>query len=175
MRELFESFPRAKFVLFGDSAEQDLELYLESAKAYPDRVAAIAIRDVTSDRAADVWQAPEEPGAFDSLAKQLLPSLTTAGEAPPTAPTMRSVPGGGRPAGVQRTNSQDSVMTEEGLDSLSSAQQKIVRRAMTWQTRMAKARAEVPPGTEVFFFKEPSDVEGEINRIVDADAAGART
>ncbi len=35
MRELFESFPHAKFVLFGDSAEQDLELYLESAKALP--------------------------------------------------------------------------------------------------------------------------------------------
>lgn len=173
MRELFESFPHAKFVLFGDSAEQDLELYLESAKAYPDRVAAIAIRDVTSDRAADIWQAPEEPGAFDSLAKQLLPSLTTAGEAPPSSPTMRSVPGG-MPPSVRRTDSQDSVMTEEGLDSLSSAQQKIVRRAMTWQTRMAKARAEAPPNTKVFFFKEPSDVEDEINRIIDADPTGSR-
>ncbi len=136
-------------------------------------MAAIAIRDVTSDRAADIWQAPEEPGAFDSLAKQLLPSLTTAGEAPPFIADHAICARRHAPS-IRRTNSQDSVMTEEGLDSLSSAQQKIVRRAMTWQTRMAKARAEAPPNTKVFFFKEPSDVEDEINRIVDAEATGSR-
>ena len=51
LRELFEAFPKARFVMLGDSAEQDLELYIEFARLYEGQVALIAIRDVTSDRA----------------------------------------------------------------------------------------------------------------------------
>ncbi|KAJ9107021.1 hypothetical protein QFC19_002890 [Naganishia cerealis] len=45
---VLDSFPDAKFILIGDSGEQDLELYVAVAKARPDRVLAIAIRDVSS-------------------------------------------------------------------------------------------------------------------------------
>jgi len=50
--EVMDSFPRAKFVLIGDSGEQDLELYVAIARERPHQVLAILIRDVTSAFAA---------------------------------------------------------------------------------------------------------------------------
>lgn len=42
--------------MLGDSAEQDLELYIEFSRLYKGQVALIAVRDVTSDRADLVLQ-----------------------------------------------------------------------------------------------------------------------
>jgi hypothetical protein len=49
---VLDSFPKAKFVLIGDSGEQDLELYVAIAKERPEQVLSILIRDVTSSFAA---------------------------------------------------------------------------------------------------------------------------
>lgn len=49
--------------MLGDSAEQDLELYIEFARLYEGQVAMIAIRDVTSDRADEVLQGVQGAGA----------------------------------------------------------------------------------------------------------------
>jgi len=46
---LLNDFPQRRFVLVGDSAEQDPEIYGELARAHPDRIAAILIRDVTGE------------------------------------------------------------------------------------------------------------------------------
>lgn len=46
--DVMESFPDAKFILVGDSGEQDLELYVAIAKQRKHQVLAIAIRDVTT-------------------------------------------------------------------------------------------------------------------------------
>ena len=43
---LIERFPEMKWVLLGDSGQADAELYAEAARAFPDRIAAIYIRDV---------------------------------------------------------------------------------------------------------------------------------
>ena len=43
---LIERFPAMKWVLLGDSGQADAELYAEAARAFPDRIAAIYIRDV---------------------------------------------------------------------------------------------------------------------------------
>lgn len=47
IRRLIEDFPRRRFVMIGDSGEQDPEIYATLAREYPDRVLAIWIRDVT--------------------------------------------------------------------------------------------------------------------------------
>lgn len=47
---LMETYPKMRFVLIGDSGQRDPEVYREVVKAYPGRVRAIYIRDVTRRR-----------------------------------------------------------------------------------------------------------------------------
>ncbi|KAK0389010.1 hypothetical protein NLU13_2587 [Sarocladium strictum] len=57
LNRLLNDFPERKFILVGDSGEADLEVYTELVLAFPGRVLAVFIRDVTT---------PETPGYFDS-------------------------------------------------------------------------------------------------------------
>ena len=45
VEDLLTSFPNSRFILVGDSGEQDLELYAEQARLRPDQVIAVYIRD----------------------------------------------------------------------------------------------------------------------------------
>ncbi|KDN47043.1 hypothetical protein RSAG8_03820, partial [Rhizoctonia solani AG-8 WAC10335] len=45
--DVLDSFPESKFILVGDSGEQDLELYSALAEERPDQILAIFVRDVT--------------------------------------------------------------------------------------------------------------------------------
>ncbi|GAA5992824.1 hypothetical protein JCM10908_001356 [Rhodotorula pacifica] len=45
---ILKEFPAARFILVGDSGEQDLELYVALARQYPSNILAIYIRDVTT-------------------------------------------------------------------------------------------------------------------------------
>jgi phosphatidate phosphatase APP1 len=47
IQKLMAEFPHLKFILIGDSGQRDPEIYLEAAVAYPGRILAIYIRDVT--------------------------------------------------------------------------------------------------------------------------------
>lgn len=53
---LLRDFPQRKFLLVGDSGEADLEVYTELALAYPGRVLAVFIRDVTTPEAAAYFE-----------------------------------------------------------------------------------------------------------------------
>jgi len=58
LESLFQRFPRHRFVLVGDSGEQDPEIYAGIARRYRDRVVGIWIRDVTGEGAdAERYQA----------------------------------------------------------------------------------------------------------------------
>ncbi|MEQ8705520.1 MAG: DUF2183 domain-containing protein [Phaeodactylibacter sp.] len=46
-RHLMEVFPDLKFILIGDSGQHDAQLYAQLSEAYPDRILAVYIRDVT--------------------------------------------------------------------------------------------------------------------------------
>ncbi|KAK7005810.1 hypothetical protein R3P38DRAFT_3404535 [Favolaschia claudopus] len=46
VQEILHAFPESRFILIGDSGEQDLELYAELARERPDQVLAVFIRDV---------------------------------------------------------------------------------------------------------------------------------
>jgi phosphatidate phosphatase APP1 len=63
LRELFDAFPALPFVLVGDTTQADPEIYAEVARAYPGRVPAVYIRDVT--------RRPERAAAVAALARTL--------------------------------------------------------------------------------------------------------
>lgn len=46
VREIIDAFPDMKFVLSGDSAEADTDIYLQLAREYPDQIHSIFIRTV---------------------------------------------------------------------------------------------------------------------------------
>lgn len=46
IQQILEAYPHLKFVLIGDSGQEDPKIYQEVVKQYPDRVLAIYIRDV---------------------------------------------------------------------------------------------------------------------------------
>ncbi len=49
IRALFDTYPELPFVLIGDSGQEDPEIYRAVVREYPARVAAIYIRNVTSE------------------------------------------------------------------------------------------------------------------------------
>ncbi len=49
IESLLQDFPERTFVLIGDTGEQDPEIYGAVARAYPDRIRMILLRDVTGD------------------------------------------------------------------------------------------------------------------------------
>jgi hypothetical protein len=175
--------------MFGDSAEQDLELYMEFAKLFPERVAAVAIRDVTSDRAAEVYREVEKGGleGLSSSASSSMASIPLVDEpadvsAPTSASTATStstipdtpslhmpgeMPPARRPAPFLRTTSTASLLTDEDMRSLSSSQQKILQRAVTWQARMDKAEKDRPKQMVLRFYKDPLEIEEEFGEIIE--------
>ncbi|PLW55133.1 hypothetical protein PCANC_05315 [Puccinia coronata f. sp. avenae] len=48
VESIIKQFPNAKFICVGDSGEQDLEMYVSLAQAYPGSIISIYIRDVTT-------------------------------------------------------------------------------------------------------------------------------
>ena len=49
IKSLLQDFPARTFVLIGDTGEQDPEIYGAIARAYPERIRMILLRDVTGD------------------------------------------------------------------------------------------------------------------------------
>lgn len=54
VENILKEFPHSKFILVGDSGEQDMNLYVALAAEYPQQVLAIYIRDVTTPFKADL-------------------------------------------------------------------------------------------------------------------------
>ncbi|MEA1951128.1 MAG: phosphatase domain-containing protein [Planctomycetota bacterium] len=53
IESIMKAFPRHRFILIGDSGEQDPEIYATVARKHPRQVAAICIRNVTAAKADD--------------------------------------------------------------------------------------------------------------------------
>ena len=47
IRTILEFYPGHKFLLIGDNGQKDVEIYAEAVRSFPDRVAAVFIRDIT--------------------------------------------------------------------------------------------------------------------------------
>lgn len=63
IKQILEAYPHLKFVLIGDSGQEDPKIYQEVVKQFPDRVLAIYIRDV---------QLPEREKIAVDVSKSLL-------------------------------------------------------------------------------------------------------
>ncbi|KAI0695337.1 hypothetical protein C8T65DRAFT_665431 [Cerioporus squamosus] len=90
--DVLNQFPEAKFFLVGDSGEQDLELYAETARERPDQILAIYIRD-----ASDASVRPlDDPTGAEAYRFALDPGL---GGTPGSAGSRRSFGSFGRRSG----------------------------------------------------------------------------
>lgn len=76
IREILKDFPDRKFILVGDSGEIDMEIYTEIAIEYPDQIARIFIRDITTQRLIDL--AAKAPPTRTYSFSALLPKVNPA-------------------------------------------------------------------------------------------------
>ncbi len=69
IREILDLYPSLPFILIGDTSQKDPEIYREITKAYPKRILAIYIRNVSPT--------PERSAAVQSLAEEVLAAGST--------------------------------------------------------------------------------------------------
>ncbi|MFP6602601.1 MAG: App1 family protein [Pirellulaceae bacterium] len=80
IKSILKAFPGRQFILVGDSAERDPEIYGAAARLYPNQVTAIYIRQV-NQRPLDAQRAEQ---AFRGLPRQLWSTFEAAHELPAT-------------------------------------------------------------------------------------------
>ena len=61
IERLLSLYPQIHWVLFGDSGEQDREIYMKLAKKHPGKIEAIYIRDVRSGKIEKVYSTTAKP------------------------------------------------------------------------------------------------------------------
>ena len=84
IRALLARYPQRRFVLVGDSGEQDPEIYGDIARAYPQQIQAIFIRELRGD----TDNAPRYQQSFQDLA----PFLWQVFQQPEELPTVITLP-----------------------------------------------------------------------------------
>lgn len=80
-RQILDDFPSLRFILVGDSSQQDPEIYSELVKYYPERILAVYIRNVSKDL--------ERPEGIRKLAEEVLEAGSTLILADDTLPMAR--------------------------------------------------------------------------------------
>ncbi|GLB43214.1 putative the pyruvate dehydrogenase complex catalyzes the overall conversion of pyruvate to acetyl-CoA and CO(2) [Lyophyllum shimeji] len=65
--EILDAFPESRFLLIGDTGEQDLELYAELARERPNQILAVLVRDVEAGDPIDDPTGWKAVGAVSSL------------------------------------------------------------------------------------------------------------
>jgi len=85
IHEILDTYPALPFILVGDSAQEDPEIYSEVVRAYPGRVLAIYIRDVSrhaerSSAIAELATRVTENGSTLVLANDTIAAARHAGE-----------------------------------------------------------------------------------------------
>lgn len=129
--DVLDSFPNTKFVLFGDSGEQDLELYVAIAKERPEQVLAIAIRDITTPSQA-------EEIAASALARTSSITFPTTAKSTPVTPT-RERPSGSGSVDVKALN--EAIGGINGTEQAANAG--LIGTARETARRMVGAQSDV--------------------------------
>lgn len=76
IERLIQQYPKLRFVLIGDSGQQDMDIYRRVAENYKERVAAIYIRDVQLNKRED-WEREQLAKAAASGVQMLLSANTS--------------------------------------------------------------------------------------------------
>ena len=50
VKRIFDAFPRQQFILLGDNSQKDPEIYVSLANKYPNKIVAIYIRNITTEK-----------------------------------------------------------------------------------------------------------------------------
>lgn len=183
IEDIMDEFSDSKFLMFGDSGEQDLELYVALARERPKQVLAIFIRDVTSGRAEEARRVAAKAGILTSVElaeneaavqRQAEHGAYASGntydrtEASSTPSPTDS--GASTPTSLHRSSSEQDVrQTIDELQGLSTEVQKVLKRAAQWETRINKALDEVPPNVKLIFFTEPGEIQSVAEALVEAN------
>lgn len=69
IRNIMKLYPNLQFILIGDTSQHDPEIYSQIVREFPNRVAAIYIRDVTRN--------PERSASINKLADEILAAHST--------------------------------------------------------------------------------------------------
>jgi hypothetical protein len=166
--EVLDAFPESKFILFGDSGEQDLEVYSSVAQNRAHQIAAIFIRDITSGRAdaINIFDKTHRSTSPTGLESEL--DITTPLERPESIRPSRSR------SSSSVSSSGDSILSfTSELQDLSSAQRRVLKRAALWDLRMEKARSEIPSNVELVFFTDAASIKDQAAGIVQSFRRGA--
>lgn len=164
MVEVLDAFPESTFILIGDSGEQDLEVYSSVARERPNQVRGIFIRDITSGRA-DALNMLDRSRIGDNSSTR--PSSSLDLETVTSNDIVRPrIPNRQLSASSTNSASSSDIDLSEEIRSLSSAQQKILRRAALWDARMEKARREVPEKVKLVLFSDAKVAQTEAIPLV---------
>lgn len=153
VESILREFPMRRFILVGDSAEQDLELYTDLAQAYSDRIVGIFMRDVTTpqyeNQDADT-ATPEGSVVAETLSKPE-PAVVRKPVSQPRAtpiPESQAKPVQNStefPRPPPRTKSSGSLFSlDSARTDQSSEGSPVHKRIVAWRTRLAKARSVIP-------------------------------
>ncbi|KAL7424342.1 hypothetical protein Q5752_000024 [Cryptotrichosporon argae] len=138
--QVLDAFAESGFVLFGDSGEQDLELYVAIARERPEQIRAIFIRDVTTGRVAQALRRAADGDAAVEAAELAALSLEAqadvaagvgadsapaSGASTPRAPSRAassvSLPLPSRPGSTSTSTSTPTPTSTSGSSSTLSA------------------------------------------------------
>jgi len=175
---ILNSFSDSSFLLFGDSGEQDLELYLNIARERPRQILGIFIRDITSGRVQDVQDIPlaraltPDHEVFPSTAQQ--PHLVRFMSVHPPSTRSEAEKSNGEARRFAPASSSFPAPAEDiedrlaYIEALSAEQQKILERAALWEDRVATARKVMPNETMLVFFEEPGDIRPMVIELIES-------
>lgn len=191
---IMDAFPESKFLLIGDSGEQDLELYADISRERSDRVLGVFIRDVDAGYALDATmitvriRSQSITTAFRpdfSRLKRILPEslvsfVSSRHKKPPAYPLdlavhVNSVPSQ-LPAGVGLSNeegsrgdlcSTETPRTIRATPSRSESKSSSTSKLPSLQARVQWARSRIPEQIPLRIFREPEECFEVVNEVLE--------
>ncbi|GAA6022714.1 hypothetical protein JCM10207_008075 [Rhodosporidiobolus poonsookiae] len=83
LEAVMKEFPGSKFILVGDSGEQDLQVYVSLAQQYPNQVVAIFIRDVTTPFTPHSHSSDSRADSLPAISSATADAVTPRASQPP--------------------------------------------------------------------------------------------
>lgn len=191
---IMDAFPESKFLLIGDSGEQDLKLYADISRERSDRVLGVFIRDVDAGYALDATmitvriRSQSITTAFRpdfSRLKRILPEslvsfVSSRHKKPPAYPLdlavhVNSVPSQ-LPAGVGLSNeegsrgdlcSTETPRTIRATPSRSESKSSSTSKLPSLQARVQWARSRIPEQIPLRIFREPEECFEVVNEVLE--------
>ncbi|CAK5281269.1 unnamed protein product [Mycena citricolor] len=178
VQELVVAFPDSSFILIGDSGEQDLQLYADIARDYPEQVLAVFIRDVDTNEAPLDDPTGQNHAMLDQMPQRSWSTASSTSSRPPTPSSYHP------PSNNYFLSATTPMTTEpEPIPSMVASNTAAVnlkipnsragtgmeqpnRRRAELQVRVWRARRQIPPHIPLRLFREPRECVAEADGIL---------